>query len=319
MINKRYQMLIFVVCFLSCQSLNFPTDDILNTRGEMRCRRSCFMDEWQPADSVFDSYYGDITEDINGAEYYPVWFDSIGDRMNGIIFEPENPSAGTVLIIHGYAGNILGFRYIINELLKNNYRVAALSLPGHGLAGGDRGDINNFMDYGILVNDFLNLLKLKNMEPEFAVAHSTGCTSLIIYNEYYGWTFDKVVFIAPLLRSAKWYPSKFVRAISRLFVNFYNTKWSGALAVQVFPLHWFDELVKWNKIFKDYAVSGKDLLIIQGEKDNVVLWKHNIPAIQEKYPNSEVIKYDEGTHTVFMGNTGDGAELTGRILEYLDN
>lgn len=306
--------LIPILLFSSCQTLKVQSEETLSERENLRNNRSFFNDEWVPADDLFDKYYGDVLFGLPDASYYPVWFNSGNYKMSAIVFEPQKVVKGTVLVVHGYAGNTLGFKHIINRLLKNGYRVAALSLPGHELSGGERGDIDDFTSYGLAVEDFIDLLKEKDMEPRFAIGHSTGCTSLIIYNQNYGSSFEKIVFIAPLIRSAKWYPSKFARFISKPFLSFYNTNWSGPLAVEVFPMHWFDELGIWNKEFKDYYSVNTPLLIIQGERDSVVDWKYNLSSIEKKYPNTEILKFKEGSHTLFMKNSGFEEKISNKIL-----
>lgn len=305
--------------FLSCRTVNHPSEETLKARDDLRSRRSYFYETWQEGDDVFNKYYSDILDGLPYANYYPLWFYSNKKEMNAIIFEPEVVVKGTVLVIHGYAGNTLGFKYIINKLLKEGYRVTALSLPGHELASGNRGDIDNFNSYGLVIKDFIDLLKIKDIEPNFAITHSTGCTSLIIYNQFYEWSFKKVVFIAPLIRSSVWYPSKFIRMISKLFIDSFRTQWTGPLAVENIPMHWFDKLISWNKEFKDYYIVDNSMLLLQGEDDTVVDWKYNISAIKEKYPNTTVVKFKDGTHTMFMKNSGLEMDVSRKILEYFEN
>ncbi|MGL1892378.1 MAG: alpha/beta hydrolase [Spirochaetaceae bacterium] len=319
----RSNIIIFVSTLLlvSCQTLNFPSEEILQERELLRSKRSNLNDDWVPADPLFDKYYSEMAQGVPGANYYPIWFDSIGSKMNGIILtpasqeEPELKSKGTVLLIHGYAGNLRGYRFLIPELLSEGYTVAALSLPGHGLAGGDRGDIDNFNNYGILVHDFLEQLEGKIPKPYNAVGHSTGCSALMIYNQDYGWDFDNVVFIAPLIRSSAWYPSVTVRFLTKPFIQYYNTPWSGAIAVQVFPMHWLDELKKWNKEVKKYNVKDDEILIFQGDRDSVVDWKYNTKFIKSKYANSSLILKEGGSHTFFFKDE----ELITDIVGYFNN
>ncbi|OQY38487.1 MAG: hypothetical protein B6229_05800 [Spirochaetaceae bacterium 4572_7] len=221
---KNILIVVTSVLILSCQTLNFPNDEVLNERENLRSQRSNIDDDWIEAGLEYDSHYASALEGNPGAKYYPVWFDSIGSRMNGLIFVPGNQTKGTIIAIHGFAGNIRGYRFYIRELLKEGYTVAALSLPGHGLAGGDRGDIENFDDYGKVVLDFISSLRGKIPEPFYAIGHSTGCTSLLIYNEKYGWDLEKIVFISPLIRSSLWYPSKITRFFFKPFIHYYNTE-----------------------------------------------------------------------------------------------
>lgn len=315
---KFYLYVIFALILFSCQSLDFPTEEIITQRNELREKRSPADGAWTKADELFDSYYLECLGDDINATYYPIWFKSLDDKMNGIIFKPGSNSKGTILMIHGYAGNIKGFRVMISRFLREGYTVAALSLPGHGLAGGERGDIDNFNDYGILVRDFLKSIRGKVPEPMFAVSHSTGCSALIIHNQKYSWKFRKVVFIAPLVRSYSWHLSVVGRVLTKPFVNYYNTPWTGVLAVHVFPMHWFDELYDWNKSVEGYKKQSDDLLVFQGEKDKVVSWEYNVDYLKRKYRNSNFIYYPDADHTYFMYE-GDNLEDTiTRTLDFFE-
>lgn len=299
---KEIFVLLSILSVISCTTLNYPSEDILNKREELRSKRSFGKGLWQKADSIFDEYYVECIDEVEGAKYYPIWFSSIGEKMNGIIFSPKDQSRGTVVLIHGYAGNIIGFRKIINKLLKENYTVAALSLPGHGIAGGERGGIGEFDQYGEVVYDFYNVIKERTPEPFFAVSHSTGSSSLLIFNENYNWPFKSVVFLAPLIRSYSWRASVIGRTLTRPFVSHINTKWEGVLALHVVPLTWFDKLYLWNKRISSYSGKNDNILILQGKKDKVVSWRYNVKFIKKKYPGAEIILYPEGSHTFFKGD-----------------
>lgn len=311
-------VLIFIP-FLSCKSLNYPSQDILDQRMELRSETSYILDEWNPGSKKFDEHHGYIYELSPGAAYYPIWFEYNNKRHNGIIFKPEISNNKTVLIIHGFAGNLKGFRFVTSMLLNNGYNVAALMLPGHSIDENPRGDIDDFSTYGKIVNSFVNLLEIKKMKPEFAVAHSTGASSLLIYNQDYGWKFKKVIFIAPLIRSVYWFPSSVVRTFTKPFIHKINTKWNGVLAVQVFPMHWFDELIKWNKVNKKYNIMPQELLILQGEKDDVVDWRYNLKYLKSKYPQLEIVTFKKGTHTMFMSDKDEGEDILNIIKSYLNS
>lgn len=313
----KITVLLIILLLTSCQHLKFPDTETLSERDQLRDARSPLDGQWLPADQMFHEHYGIMVNDIPGAEYYPVWFDSLGEKMNAIIFTPMVQSRGTILAIHGYAGNIRGFKKIVPALLKEGFTVAALSLPGHGIADGARGDIDSFNDYGELVNDFLLKLSGRVPEPISALTHSTGSSALLIYNQKYDWSFQKVIFLAPLIRSRIWYPSVVARFFTKPFVHYINTSWTGPLAVQVFPLHWFDELKKFNKDIKKYTTQEDKILLLQGTKDAVVDWRYNVKFIQDKYPNTEVYKYDGGSHMFFMDSSTDRELVIEKIVNYL--
>ncbi|WP_187759668.1 alpha/beta hydrolase [Thiospirochaeta perfilievii] len=309
--------LIFIsILVFSCQTYTKESQEVLDSRDELRGLRSYVYEDWIEADQLFDRYFDEYTKDLPNSKYFPVWFNSIGEKMNGVIFTPQVQTKGTVLFIHGYAGNSRGLRYIGNRLLKDGYVIAALTLPGHGLAGGDRGDIDNFDDYAVVVSDFIKILTDKGLKPDFAVGHSTGGSSLIIYNQKYGWEFKKVILIAPLIHSSYWYTSKITRFITRPFIKKLDTRWTGPLAVSTFPMHWFDELTKWNKKLENYNKMDDEIIVLQGDKDRIVSWRYNIKFIKELYNKSEVLIYKDGTHTLFLDEEWDGINVINKAFNF---
>ncbi len=305
-----------VFLLYGCISLEYPSDEIIKEREYLKENRSYILDEWAPAINDYDKYYKSFLNGVENGEYYPIWFNSLGIKNHGVIYLPEKKLHGTVLMVHGYAGNSLGFRYIASKLLQEGYSIATLSLPGHEISDGERGDIEDFREYGELVNDYIKFLRVKGFNVEYAIGHSTGCSSLIIYNELYGWNFKKVVFIAPLIQSVYWLPSKVVRFLSKPFINYYNTKWRDTMALYIFPIHWFDELIEWNDDLRFYKKQDEKILLFQGEQDDVVNWKYNIPKIRSIYPDLEVVKYKEGNHTMFISDVGIGSEIINKIVNY---
>ncbi len=311
--NKRIVYAIVALLLLSCQSLNFPSEELIAERDKLRDKRSYIDDEWKEADPLFRRY-DTLKQGVPNAKYYPIWFNSIGDKMSAFVYKTDTSNRGTVLVIHGYAGNNLGYRHIIPRLLKENYTVIALTLPGHAISGGARGDIDKFENYGIVIDDLLTQIRGKVPPVNYAIGHSTGGTSLLIYNQNFGWDFSKVILIAPLIRSTMWYASLTARFLTKPFIQYYNTAWSELLAVQVFPMHWLDELKKWNKRSKKYQEMDDKILVLQGSLDKVVDWKYNTKFIQKLYPNSELILYENGDHVIFVTNNPDRDEAVNTVI-----
>lgn len=292
---KKRAIILLTVLFLSCKSTS-ESPNVLKEREELRNERSYIQEEWSPAEEGIYSYFERCITGVPGADIYPIWFRSLDDVMNGLVFTPEISNGKSVLLIHGYAGNIRGLYKIISHLVKSGYTVAALTLPGHSLSGGKRGDIDDFNDYGEVVHDFLVQLEGKIPKIDYAIGHSTGCTSLIIYNEKYDWNFNGVVFIAPLIRSYSWYSAVAARFLSSPFIKSIDTRWSGPFAVQTFPFHWFDELKDWNKRVKKYKKQTDELIIFQGKMDRVVSWRYNLKFIKKLYKYTEINLYKNADH-----------------------
>lgn len=317
------KIILFITGLLSvysCQTMNYPSEEILNRREEVRSQLVHIDETWVEDKEVLGEVFYYINDTVEDFECYPLWIDTIGEKISMSLMRPKiGVSKKYVLLIHGYMGNTRGFRYIITDLLNSGYGVITLNLPGHSIAGGKRGDIDDFNLYGEMVHDVVERFKSHNIDITYAITHSTGCSALVIYNEVYGWSFEKVVFIAPLIRSHMWYPSRFGRTISRPFLKEMNTKWSGVYAVQTFPMHWFDELVKWNRTLKSYTPKSDSLKIYQGSEDDVVDWKYNLKFLEELYTYSEAVVYPEASHMLFLDvkEDGVGLQLNNDILSFL--
>ncbi|MCX7787732.1 MAG: alpha/beta hydrolase, partial [Spirochaetes bacterium] len=61
---------------------------------------------------------------------------------------PRNHVRGTVFLVHGYLDHSGSWSPVIKKILSERFVVVALDLPGHGVSGGIRGDIEDFSQYG---------------------------------------------------------------------------------------------------------------------------------------------------------------------------
>lgn len=316
---NRVLLFICLTGFMSCMTLNYPSEEILETRLSIRSQLTHIDDPWVEDKELLSDIFYYVNDNVDEYSCYPLVIDSIDAENCVYLMKPKTKVKAYVLLIHGYMGNLRGLRYIISDLLNNGYGIVALNLPGHSISGGERGDIGDFTHYGVLVNDVVERFKQYDVDISYAVTHSTGCTSLVIYNELYGWPFKRVVFIAPLIRSYMWYPSRIGRTLSKPFITDINARWQGVYAVQTFPMHWFDELVEWNESLKDYSIKSDDLLILQGEQDTVVNWRYNVDFLDELYENAQIVTYPDASHTLFLDvkEGGAGLDLNRRVLDYL--
>ena len=68
------------------------------------------------------------------------------------------------------------------------------------------------------------------------------------------------------------------------------------LQTRITPTRWALSMAEWIKTFLSFPEFKKRLTIIQGDDDQTVDFKFNIPAICEKFPNSSLIMIKEGRH-----------------------
>jgi alpha-beta hydrolase superfamily lysophospholipase len=225
----------------------------------------------------------------------------------------RNPSRGTVFLVHGYFDHTGLLAPLIDYLTGENYSVISIDLPGHGLSGGDRASIQSIGEYGDSVRAAVDACRAYASRPFYAVGHSTGAAAVLEYL-YAGGdkTFDKIVFMAPLVRSALWYPSKAAHFISRGWLNstkrWYRNSSSNRsfrafqkadpLGCATFPLSWSTALFSWEKRVASYPAMSLPVLIIQGTEDNVVDFSHNVPLLEKML--SARTEYIEGANHLLV-------------------
>lgn len=94
-------------------------------------------------------------------------------KLNGINITyryHKGKNQKTVLLLHGWGGNLNSFRFLENFLLENDFSVLALDFPGFG--GSDEPKENFVIeDYYKIVDELLTLEKIEKVS---IVAHSFG-------------------------------------------------------------------------------------------------------------------------------------------------
>ncbi len=242
--------------------------------------------------------------DFRGGEFpsgaYSIW---------SWCLEPEKWEE-TVVLLHGFLDHSLSNRLLVNELLKRGFRVVAGDMPGHGRSSGIRGGILSFREYA----DFFDgLLRRWDVRPErsYAVGHSTGCSILMDYNRRGSDNFKGVVMAAPLVKmnyqllidkgidlAQDWIKVLPVRKTkssgNKPFLKF---KWKDPLGVKRFSLDWIKAMVEWNREWEDFS-SNQPLLLLQGDRDNVVEWKSNTPVLERCYSRCRTVHYKKGRHHI---------------------
>jgi alpha-beta hydrolase superfamily lysophospholipase len=216
---------------------------------------------------------------------------------------------------------------LINELLKEHYAVVTLDLPGHGLSGGKWAAIDDFSDYGRAVQATIAALNSVHIKPLFAIGHSTGCAALLEYAATTkGQELDGVVFVAPLVRSAFWNLSKCAHPLlswksesarwyrrsssDRAFLAFLK---HDPLGYDRFPIDWSSALFAWEKRTQSYSPLAVPLLIVQGDKDETVDWRYNLPCLRTLFPNSETLMISGGRHHLL----NESPQLQRQVFEAL--
>jgi len=238
-------------------------------------------------------------------EHYFGKFESQGYILTGQIFVPESPKA-FIVILHGYFDHCAVMKDLISFLIMHQYAVGIYDMPGHGFSSGEKVSINNFHVYSAILKDFQTLCEKRFQSKFHLIAHSTGCSAGIDYilNNKGKVKFNKIILLAPLIRSWAWYFSKtstyvlspFLNRLPRLFVKNSSdkkflefTKKNDPLQYRFASLKWAKALFAWNKDLKKPGMSDHKIHVIQGDKDRIVAWRYNLKMINKKFPMSQII------------------------------
>lgn len=232
--------------------------------------------------------------------------------------DPLSPPRGTVLLIHGYVATPCELTSVLRALLREGFVVVAPELPGHGLSDGPRADIGSFADYGRFLAD-LDPILLLLPEPYDVVAHSTGASAVIERLRSHGDPYDRIVLLAPLVRSQGYRMSRVFRALTRPFIDTVPARNTEDFGSDRVPLHWFDALVAWNRELDNAPrpISNRELLIIQGQSDRVVAWRYNLRVLEELLPGAVQLEIPHLEHVPTAG-TDAGRAAIDATRQYLN-
>lgn len=207
----------------------------------------------------------------------------------------------TVLLLHGLYDHTGLYSKLIAYGLEQGFNVLMFDLPGHGLSSGEPAIIDDFGDYAQSIDDVLTAVDLPAV-PLWVMGQSTGCAALIEFSRRYRWPFSHAVLLAPLVRPAHWF---LVRTAHRLLCRFRSTVRRGfannssdaqfltfirrdPLQPTQTSLRWIAALRRWLQGLDIADLNVGPVLVIQGDSDNTVDWRYNVPVVQTLFPGSEV-------------------------------
>lgn len=239
-------------------------------------------------------------------------------------------SRGTCFLFHGYFDHVGLFRHLIEYCLHRELNVVVYDLPGHGLSTGERVSIPSFSEYLQVMKDCVKLFSKIAPQPWYAVGQSTGAAVLMDYTlQELPPAFEKIVVLGPLLRVtdwmmvklAYWVGSKFLDKVPRKFNQNSNDKEFMEFIEKADPLQarhiavrWVDALLRWEGRFDYLPASEKNILIVQGQRDNTVDFRHNIPVIRKKFPKAKYLPLQDAFHHL----ANESPEIRAKIIAAMD-
>jgi lysophospholipase len=250
-------------------------------------------------------------------------------------FIPDSACA-TVWVVHGYYDHVGIYDHLIEYLLRQGYAVISFDLPGHGLTTGHLVAVPDFHRYQVVLKTLLETLHQRLPQPWFAVGQSTGSAILIDYlvsltdlaltNAFRG-----VVLLAPLIRPRNWRTNRLLHALmgrfrdyvprrftissgDRTFLHFLRER--DPLQSRMLSAQWVGALKKWIPMIEAHARLPFSPLIIQGQRDGTVDWRHNVGVLRDLMHEPEVVYFPDLHHQVVNEKAGIRDEVFRQVVRH---
>lgn len=240
-------------------------------------------------------------------------FPAAGYQIATQLWLPEQPRA-TLLMLHGYYDHMGLYRHVVDWALGLDLAVLACDLPGHGLSDGPRASINDFAEYQqVLAGLLQQARRLALPQPLHLIGQSTGAAILLDHllgnPQIDG--LGQVMLLAPLVRPLAWNRGRlsyqllrpFVKSIRRRFTDNSNdrafldfVRQHDPLQPRSLPTAWVGALSRWIPRIEQAKSSVQRPIIIQGEADGTVDWRHNLEVLADKFPGAERLLLPEARH-----------------------
>jgi len=248
---------------------------------------------------------------------------------------PIESQKATIALVHGYYDHIGLYGHLIKHCLNSGYSVLTFDLPGHGLSNGVTASIDNFDQYSKALADCLDLANLHGLtRPWFVVGQSTGAAAIINYllkeQQFSQYHFDRIIFLAPLLKPRNWIKAILFHSLFRLFLkkikrdfspNSHDKNFSQFIAEKdplqsrFLSIDWINALKHYLADFAAAPRHGEAIHIVQGTDDGTVNWRHNLPKLLEKFPNAKTYLIKDAQHHM----VNEVEEFRARIFAAVDS
>ncbi len=265
------------------------------------------------------------------------------------LFVPAPSPGGVAVLLHGYLDHAGLNHEAVRALLAQGYAVVVPDLPGHGLSSGPRGEIDEFREYGRVLDRVLaealpaldTVLQERDPAhggteslPLVGVGHSTGAAALIEHLEHYDGSYDALIFAAPLVRIWLWPLAQvgirigaplFETVGRRLeaassnpeFIEF--SEKHDPLGVYRVPLSWAVTYLEWEERAREYQPRQVPLLMVFAENDTVVDNEYNRAYLQERFPINRAVTVERARHSLFNEPQPLRSEVFEAIEHFLDS
>lgn len=264
---------------------------------------------------AYQDFYGlDMQRRHPGVHSRLGCFQAAGYQIVAQAWWPAEPVA-SILLMHGYYDHMGLYRNLVDWALRMDFAVLACDLPGHGLSSGARASINEFDEYQAVLEGLLGQAAALGLpQPWHLCGQSTG-GAILLDHLLCGATLrpelGQTILLAPLVRPRAWGWSKlsyqlvrhFIPAIPRRFsvnssdsdfISFVHNR--DPLQPRVLPTAWVGALSRWVPRIEAAPSSVLAPLIIQGDADMTVDWRHNLAVLQDKFAAADVLLLPNAQH-----------------------
>jgi alpha-beta hydrolase superfamily lysophospholipase len=257
-------------------------------------------------------------------------FTVAGYRIAVQVWWPQAPRA-TLVLLHGYYDHSGLYRHVVEWALGLGFAVLTFDLPGHGLSSGARASIGDFAEYQTVLHGALDqAAALELPQPWHLCGQSTGGAILLDYL-LTGEPRPEVgesILLAPLVRPRAWAWSQLSYRLLKPFVSQIPRRFSDnshdadfldivqhrdTLQPRSQPNAWVGALSRWVPRIEGAPRSARSPLIIQGEADMTVDWRHNLAVLQDKFAAPEIFRLPEALHHL----ANEAPALRQRYFEFL--
>jgi len=220
-------------------------------------------------------------------------------------------STETILIGHGYLDHTGLQARTIRYFLQQGMNVVAYDLPGHGLSTGKRMEIDSIGAYSVVLGQVADLIHKEIPGTLHYLGHSTSCLAAVNLFARGKDPFDRVIFIAPLVRHWMWQAGMWsqplvnllgVRSVPRIPANltgddtFMTLLRTDPLRSDRVPVSWALALYDWDGKRPRGVISGRKITVIQGTFDTVVAASWNLDYLKTVFPGLTCYWIPGGRH-----------------------
>jgi len=221
-----------------------------------------------------------------------------GQRIVCQAWSPPNPDQ-TVLIVNGLYEHAGLHGQLINYYLARNQRVCLYDTVGHGLSDGTEAAVESFDIYQEILETVTAIFKEVFQCEMNAIGQSTGGGVLIHHVlRHRPCHYQQIIVLSPLHRCAGWWWVTHLHSVLKYFVNkiprgFSPSSHDGAfvdflakrdpLQSRYLRLNWVAAMRAAEKAFYQLPPSDYPLIVLQGDDDDVVDWRYNVPQFNDRF------------------------------------